>query len=258
MQSGRRAGGLPSRGTRGLAFRDEAVPFADAGQTTAADGCLGVEESRSQRSSRNGIWELTSGDGHIGVSAGRTRHPRLPRCHRRPVFRGPGSARSLRPAGNTGGEGAAGVSREEGRTGAARAGGTFGRPYPVLGQEAQQGARQGLIAVESAVVRPDPGRCHVAAAGSLGRRDVLQAERPRLGPGGWRPQQQQRQKTTQGAVAHQPPPPPPAWGGGSPTRKRKSPFSSISAGRFPWQPSAKTRSSWHFSPTPREAQGGAS
>lgn len=41
--------------------------------------------------------------------------------------------------------------------------------YPVLRQEAQQRARQRLIAVEGAVVCPDSGRSHEVAAGSFGR-----------------------------------------------------------------------------------------
>lgn len=50
------------------------------------------------------MWEPTSGDGHIGVSEGRTRHPHLPRRRKKPVFRGPGSAQSLHPVGGTRGE----------------------------------------------------------------------------------------------------------------------------------------------------------
>lgn len=143
----------------------------------------------------------------ISVSlSGRTRHPRLPRCHKQPVSRGLGSARSLHPAGDTGGEGCQGrtgrgqcrASKEQ-RRGEGCSGGTpLGRMVqliwrhprvssrglylPGTRQEVQQRARQRLIAVEGAVVRPDSGRGHEVAAGSFGRWD-----RPRLslrcGPG---------------------------------------------------------------------------
>lgn len=77
------------------------------------------------------------------------------------------------------------------RLGKAGSPSVFGRLYPVLRQETQQCARQGLIAVEGAVVRSDSGRSHEAAAGSLGgRRGLLvrvQHARPDLVE--WRRQQ---------------------------------------------------------------------
>lgn len=76
----------------------------------------------------------------------------------------------------------------------------FRGPYPVLGQQAQQRARQGLVAVEGAVVRPDSGRCHEVAAGSFRGRDGLRAEH--AGPGLPRKREQQRQQPAQEAATH--------------------------------------------------------
>lgn len=66
-------------------------------------------------------------------------------------------------------------------------------PYPVLRQQAQERAGQGLVAVEGAVVGPDAGRRHGrASAGPLAGRGGLQAERAGPGESG-RPRQEARE-----------------------------------------------------------------
>lgn len=75
------------------------------------------------------------------------------------------------------------------RLGKAGSPSVLGRLYPVLRQETQQCARQGLVAVEGAVVRSDSGRSHEAAAGSLGGRRGLRVQHARPDLVEWRRQQ---------------------------------------------------------------------